>query len=70
MRKAICVVLLAGTFAMGAPVDAGVPFTEARPFDRVPSLVSARAALPALTLVLVGLLPVILLIRRSARSFG
>ena len=23
MRKAICVVLLAGTFAMGAPVDAG-----------------------------------------------
>lgn len=30
----------------------------------------ARAALPALTLVLVGLLPVILLIRRSARSFG
>ncbi|MDH1264508.1 iron ABC transporter permease [Pseudomonas sp. GD03944] len=30
----------------------------------------ARAALPALTLVLVGLLPVILLIRRSARRFG
>jgi len=27
----------------------------------------ARAALPALTLVLVGLLPVVLLIRRSAR---
>jgi len=30
----------------------------------------ARAALPALTLVLVGLLPVILLIRRSARRIG
>ncbi|WP_413042938.1 ABC transporter permease [Pseudomonas sp. YJ42] len=30
----------------------------------------ARAALPALTLVLVGLLPVILLIRRSARRAG
>ena len=30
----------------------------------------ARAALPALTLVLVGLLPVILLIRRSARRYG
>ena len=30
----------------------------------------ARAALPALTLVLVGLLPVILLIRRSARRHG
>lgn len=30
----------------------------------------ARAALPALTLVLVGLLPVILLIRRSARRVG
>ncbi|MDP3815637.1 iron ABC transporter permease [Pseudomonas sp.] len=30
----------------------------------------ARAALPALTLVLVGLLPVILLIRRSARRLG
>ena len=30
----------------------------------------ARASLPALTLVLVGLLPVILLIRRSARGFG
>nr|WP_239482315.1 iron ABC transporter permease [Pseudomonas insulae] len=30
----------------------------------------ARAALPALTLVLVGLLPVIGLIRRSARQFG
>jgi iron(III) transport system permease protein len=30
----------------------------------------ARAALPALTLVLVGLLPVILLIRRSARRTG
>jgi len=30
----------------------------------------ARAALPALTLVLVGLLPVIMLIRRSARRFG
>jgi iron(III) transport system permease protein len=30
----------------------------------------ARAALPALTLVLVGLLPVILLIRRSARRMG
>ncbi len=27
----------------------------------------ARASLPALTLVLVGLLPVVLLIRRSAR---
>jgi iron(III) transport system permease protein len=30
----------------------------------------ARAALPALTLVIVGLLPVILLIRRSARRLG
>ncbi|MFT0212273.1 iron ABC transporter permease [Pseudomonas sp. F1_0610] len=30
----------------------------------------ARASLPALTLVLVGLLPVILLIRRSAKSVG
>ena len=30
----------------------------------------ARAALPALTLVLVGLLPVVLLIRRSARRIG
>jgi iron(III) transport system permease protein len=30
----------------------------------------ARAALPALTLVMVGLLPVILLIRRSARRLG
>lgn len=30
----------------------------------------ARAALPALTLVLVGLLPVILLIRRSAKGYG
>jgi iron(III) transport system permease protein len=30
----------------------------------------ARAALPALTLVLVGLVPVILLIRRSARKIG
>ncbi len=30
----------------------------------------ARAALPALTLILVGLLPVILLIRRSARRIG
>ncbi|HAB86910.1 MAG TPA: iron ABC transporter permease, partial [Pseudomonas sp.] len=30
----------------------------------------ARASLPALTLVLVGLLPVILLIRRSARRVG
>ena len=30
----------------------------------------ARAALPALTLVLVGLLPVVLLIRRSARRYG
>ncbi|VXC84300.1 Binding-protein-dependent transport systems inner membrane component [Pseudomonas sp. 8Z] len=30
----------------------------------------ARASLPALTLVAVGLLPVILLIRRSARRFG
>ena len=30
----------------------------------------ARASLPALTLVLVGLLPVILLISRSARGFG
>lgn len=30
----------------------------------------ARASLPALTLVMVGLLPVILLIRRSARRFG
>jgi iron(III) transport system permease protein len=30
----------------------------------------SRAALPALTLVLVGLLPVILLIRRSAKRFG
>jgi iron(III) transport system permease protein len=30
----------------------------------------ARASLPALTLVLVGLLPVIGLIRRSARQIG
>jgi iron(III) transport system permease protein len=30
----------------------------------------ARAALPALTLVFVGLLPVIGLIRRSARPIG
>jgi iron(III) transport system permease protein len=30
----------------------------------------ARASLPALTLVLVGLLPVVLLIRRSARRIG
>ena len=30
----------------------------------------ARASLPALTLVLVGLLPVVLLIRRSARRPG
>jgi len=30
----------------------------------------ARAALPALSVVLVGLLPVIVLIRRSARMVG
>jgi iron(III) transport system permease protein len=50
--------------------DFGWDTLSVRVFEMTSEGEWARASLPALTLVLVGLLPVILLIRRSARRIG